>query len=227
MSSNNVPPRLVLHVSARHQPNPSLHWFSSFVADEQFRWADFSPVQFEKWATGEPNGNASDSGCVRMYTSNGIEDGIWDDYFCDYHNQFVCKTPKGTQWPCKIFIHATESIICTTAVQWGIWFGFFPKDQFLKKFIGFYKLCQVSSWLSPQSPVLSPLICEILKLTHANSGLPGTTPTQGPGTCPDNWVPLGNYCYHFRPDDFSTWTMAQDECSSKIFSTVLFSSSPV
>ena len=69
--------------------------FFSFIADEEFRWADLSPVQYENWAEGEPNGNASESGCVRMYTSNGIEDGIWDDYFCDYFNQFVCKTPKG------------------------------------------------------------------------------------------------------------------------------------
>ena len=52
-------------------------------------------MQYENWAEGEPNGNASESGCVRMYTSNGIEDGIWDDYFCDHFNQFVCKTPKG------------------------------------------------------------------------------------------------------------------------------------
>ena len=64
--------------------------------DEQFRWADFTPVQYENWADGEPNGNAEDSGCVRMYTSGGIEGGIWDDYFCDEraYNQFVCKTPK-------------------------------------------------------------------------------------------------------------------------------------
>ena len=91
----------------------SLYNFISFCLDEQFRWADFSPVQYENWADGEPNGNASYSGCVRMYTSGGIEDGIWDDNFCDEraYNQFVCKTPK-----CRLLLFFSNFKICQSCL---------------------------------------------------------------------------------------------------------------
>ena len=87
---------ILASVSASHQPNLSLLDFSFLLQMSNLDGRTFSPLQYENWAEGEPNGNASYSGCVRMYTSNNIEDGIWDDYFCDSFNQFICKTPKGT-----------------------------------------------------------------------------------------------------------------------------------
>ena len=38
-----------------------------------------------------------------------------------------------------------------------------------------------------------------------------TDPPQSPGTCEEDWVPYGSYCYHLRMD-VRTWPEAEYQC---------------
>ncbi|XP_053569949.1 macrophage mannose receptor 1 isoform X2 [Bombina bombina] len=55
--------------------------------DREFKWMDGSPVDFEKWATYEPNFANNDEDCVVMYRNVGL----WNDINCGYPNGFICE----------------------------------------------------------------------------------------------------------------------------------------
>ena len=66
-----------------------------FTLDGSYHWADFSQVQYQNWAPGEPNG-FSDQHCGRMFKATFK--GQWDDFDCSQLHYYICKMPK-RKWP--------------------------------------------------------------------------------------------------------------------------------
>ncbi|XP_070535377.1 macrophage mannose receptor 1-like [Ptychodera flava] len=70
-------------------------WIGLVKGHDGFRWVDNSPLQFTRWAEGQPNLASKywwDNGdCVILQGYNGD----WDDLMCSHERRgFVCKKPK-------------------------------------------------------------------------------------------------------------------------------------
>ncbi|XP_064362040.1 LOW QUALITY PROTEIN: macrophage mannose receptor 1-like [Dromaius novaehollandiae] len=65
-------------------------------ADQQFSWADGSPVHYVAWAPDEPNFAAAQENCVVL----NKKDGLWNDIHCGFSTGFICKRHRS-------FINAT------------------------------------------------------------------------------------------------------------------------
>ncbi|XP_061852165.1 macrophage mannose receptor 1-like isoform X2 [Colius striatus] len=65
---------------------------SALDSDRGFVWSDGSPVNFEKWANGEPNNYDGNEKCGVF---NGYGNMNWNDLFCDYMQDYVCQIKKG------------------------------------------------------------------------------------------------------------------------------------
>jgi len=56
------------------------------AVEGEFRWSDGTPLDFQYWNPGQPNGGTL-SDCVFTYLS----DAAWGDYYCDDTNGVACK----------------------------------------------------------------------------------------------------------------------------------------
>ncbi|XP_030908399.2 macrophage mannose receptor 1 [Melopsittacus undulatus] len=65
---------------------------SALDSDSGFTWSDGSPVNFEKWAHGEPNNYDGNEKCVVF---NGYSYMNWNDLFCEHMQGYVCQIKKG------------------------------------------------------------------------------------------------------------------------------------
>uniref|UniRef100_A0A8V0XRY1 Macrophage mannose receptor 1 n=1 Tax=Gallus gallus TaxID=9031 RepID=A0A8V0XRY1_CHICK len=61
-------------------------------SDGGFTWCDGSPVNFQKWANGEPNNYDGNEKCGVFY---GYNDMKWNDMFCEHMQDYVCQIKKG------------------------------------------------------------------------------------------------------------------------------------
>uniref|UniRef100_G1N6I5 Macrophage mannose receptor 1 n=1 Tax=Meleagris gallopavo TaxID=9103 RepID=G1N6I5_MELGA len=61
-------------------------------SDGGFTWCDGSPVNFQKWANGEPNNYDGNEKCGVFY---GYNDMKWNDIFCEHMQDYVCQIKKG------------------------------------------------------------------------------------------------------------------------------------
>ncbi|NXL50685.1 MRC1 protein, partial [Podilymbus podiceps] len=65
---------------------------SALDSDSGFIWSDGSPVNFEKWASGEPNNYDGNEKCGVF---NGYNNMNWNDLFCEHMQDYVCQIKKG------------------------------------------------------------------------------------------------------------------------------------
>ncbi|KAK4828116.1 hypothetical protein QYF61_023914 [Mycteria americana] len=65
---------------------------SALDSDSGFIWSDGSPVNFEKWANGEPNNYDGNEKCGVF---NGYNNMNWNDLFCEHMQDYVCQIKKG------------------------------------------------------------------------------------------------------------------------------------
>ncbi|NXC68371.1 MRC1 protein, partial [Anhinga anhinga] len=65
---------------------------SALDSDSGFIWSDGSPVNFEKWASGEPNNYDGNEKCGMF---NGYNNMNWNDLFCEHMQDYVCQIKKG------------------------------------------------------------------------------------------------------------------------------------
>uniref|UniRef100_A0A8B9M082 MRC1 protein n=1 Tax=Accipiter nisus TaxID=211598 RepID=A0A8B9M082_9AVES len=65
---------------------------SALDSDSGFIWSDGSPVNFEKWANGEPNNYDGNEKCGVF---NGYNNMKWNDLFCEHMQDYVCQIKKG------------------------------------------------------------------------------------------------------------------------------------
>ncbi|XP_062425038.1 macrophage mannose receptor 1-like [Rhea pennata] len=73
----------------------SSYWMglNALDSDGGFVWSDGSPVNFEKWAGGEPNNYDGNEKCGVFYGYNNMK---WNDLFCEHMQDYVCQIKKGT-----------------------------------------------------------------------------------------------------------------------------------
>jgi len=59
---------------------------TDLAVEGEFRWTDGTPLEFQYWRQGEPDGGDPHD-CVHTYPSVAA----WGDYACEYSYGFVCK----------------------------------------------------------------------------------------------------------------------------------------
>ncbi|KAJ8036748.1 Macrophage mannose receptor 1 [Holothuria leucospilota] len=74
-------------------------WIGLYAAQgETFKWDDGSPLDFEKWARNEPNGELGDMRCVELL-NNEDETGRWSDDNCGLLGGYACQKPANESYP--------------------------------------------------------------------------------------------------------------------------------
>ncbi|NXU54453.1 MRC1 protein, partial [Turnix velox] len=70
------------------------YWMGLNALDSEggFTWSDGSPVNFEKWAHGEPNNFDGNEKCVVFSGYNYMN---WNDLFCEHMRNYVCQIKRG------------------------------------------------------------------------------------------------------------------------------------
>ena len=61
-----------------------------FLEEDDWKWVDESPFEYNNWQDGEPNNNDDSRYCAYMYNWAGT----WDDTLCTDEHQFICKAKK-------------------------------------------------------------------------------------------------------------------------------------
>lgn len=89
--NSNEENEFVLKLVHEHEPSLKQVWIGLKWVTSQFIWSDDSVPNYTKWASGEPNGKASEP-CSNMWikhlTAPGIN-GYWNDLSC-WHPAYPC-----------------------------------------------------------------------------------------------------------------------------------------
>ncbi|XP_074430638.1 macrophage mannose receptor 1-like [Larus michahellis] len=99
---------------------------SALDSDGGFIWSDGSPVNFEKWAYGEPNNYDGNEKCGVFSGYNNMN---WNDLFCEYMRNYVCQIKKGA--PLKPEPNSTFNYEYT--VSDGDWIIHNHKEYYISK----------------------------------------------------------------------------------------------
>ncbi|NXX44081.1 MRC1 protein, partial [Tricholaema leucomelas] len=82
------------------------YWMGLSALDSSggFVWSDGSPVNFEKWSSGEPNNYDGNEKCGVFY---GYDNMKWNDLFCEHMEDYVCQIKKD----CSLLSSAGEDYV--------------------------------------------------------------------------------------------------------------------
>ena len=61
--------------------------FNDLGLESSFKWSDGSPVQYTKFASGQPDDFRKQEDCVEMWRGSAA----WNDNHCNRQNPYICK----------------------------------------------------------------------------------------------------------------------------------------